>query len=109
MELAAILQGLAAANTKGFANVIVITDSRYCILMLTRETEFGQANHDMIKQTRSLLWAFNSCKFEWVKGHSGVEWNEAADKLAVAARGGNKAAHKRGLRVARNRLRKLNG
>jgi len=85
MELTAIMQGVAKALLLNSDNVIVCTDSQYAILMLETSHAKMKANDDIILQTRSLLRRI-PFKFEWVKGHSGVTWNELADKLATTAK-----------------------
>lgn len=90
MELTAILKALAWSHSyTAVDNVIIVTDSQYSITVLTRERDQNRSpyplpkNHDLIKIGRSLIGPRH--KFEWVKGHSGHEWNDFADKLATQA------------------------
>jgi DNA polymerase-1 len=89
MELTAILKALAFAQQYGHVdNVIIVTDSQYSIRVIKqpgRCTVAGalRKNYDLIRQCKSLVT--ERIKFEWVKGHSGNEWNEFADKLATLA------------------------
>lgn len=90
MELMAILKALAwSAGCCTVDNVIIVTDSKYCISVLSRPPVTSRSpyplpkNIDLIKIGRSLITSRH--RFEWVRGHSGNEWNEFADKLAGAA------------------------
>lgn len=85
MELTAIMHGIAKAMLDGPGNVTVCTDSQYAILMLETSHAKMKANDDIILQTRSLVRRIG-VEFQWVKGHSGVQWNELADRLATAAK-----------------------
>jgi ribonuclease HI len=92
MELYAILSALVWVSKNRIANVIIVTDSKYCITVLTRAKDQNRSpyplpkNHDLIKIARTLT---AGVKFEWVKGHAGNVWNEQADKRASAARDDN--------------------
>lgn len=87
MELLAILKGLAWSLSARIDNVIIVTDSQYCITVLTRVIPANPfplyKNHDLIQQARSLLTARH--KFEWVRGHGTNEWNNFVDLLAGKA------------------------
>lgn len=84
MELHAILKALAWSQSY-HDNVIIVTDSQYSITVLTAPIDTTRPprpykNIDLIRMGRQLISPRH--KFEWVKGHSGHEWNEFADKLA---------------------------
>lgn len=71
-------------------NVIVITDSQYCIGAIDKGHRVN-VNDDLISPARSLLRSFpRRPKFEWIKGHSGHEWNDKVDLAARHARDGFK-------------------
>lgn len=80
MELTAIIHSLL--NLPYFTSVTIYTDSQYCIGVLTRKYK-AQANLDLIEQFFDMVDEKSlDVSFEWVKGHSGNEWNERADKMA---------------------------
>lgn len=92
MELNAIVMGLAWAAKQHVDNVIIVTDSKYSIAVLTRPDKANPfplpKNIDLIRIGRSIMRGMSKIKFEWVKGHSGNQWNERADALAVSLRDG---------------------
>ena len=67
-------------------DVTLISDSQLCLRWASGEYKI-KAPH-LIPLVIRLKRAFNklNAKTEWVRGHSGNEFNEAADKLAKAAR-----------------------
>lgn len=91
MELMAIIEGL---KTIGEGNdVVVYSDSRYVtnqynrnwVDKWVRNNFAGKANQDLVKELYELVKLQNNVEFIWVKGHSGVEFNEICDELATAA------------------------
>jgi ribonuclease HI len=80
MELAAILKAMVWAHTECVDNVIIVTDSQYCINMLTDMNYTPKANKALVNIGRAILIQ-RPMKFEWVKGHSGNPFNERADAL----------------------------
>lgn len=83
-ELSAIwrgLQGVLCLDTP----IRVYTDSEYCCTVLTRECRMV-ANVELIRALWVDLKQRRNVVFEHVKGHSGIELNERADKLAGAGR-----------------------
>jgi ribonuclease HI len=93
-ELTGIKLGLDAAYTLNVQHVRVLTDSRYCVGMLTSRpfdgfwNYFGWAyeagnNLELISYLRHKLLAFSSFSIEWVPGHADDEYNNLADRLSV--------------------------
>ena len=88
METAGAVAGLewVVANHPTCEDVTLISDSQLVLRWASGEYKI-KAPH-LIPLVIRLKRAFNklNAKTEWVKGHSGNEFNEAADKLAKAAR-----------------------
>jgi len=94
MEMMAVIQALGALKKR--SDVTLYTDSKYVLQGATEWLEGWKArgwrsaskkpvkNQDLWEQIDSAIQAHN-VKFIWVKGHSGHEFNERVDKLAVAA------------------------
>jgi ribonuclease HI len=100
MELRGIIHALKALELnyetlKVFTNVVLITDSQYCINGSNTWRHNWQKNNwkvkgqsiknpDLWKELSSLLDSvLNKYNFEfrWVKGHSGNKYNEMVDEL----------------------------
>lgn len=60
------------------------TDSTYSIGVLTKGWK-AKANKELIAETKDALAKLDDVKLFYVKGHAGIELNEAADQLAVLA------------------------
>lgn len=96
MELMAAVQGLESLNTPSY--VRLHTDSRYLYLGITRWLESWLANHWRTASGKpvknSQLWQRlvaaavpHQIEWIWVRGHSGHQGNQQADRLAhLAAR-----------------------
>jgi ribonuclease HI len=96
MELQSVIEGLAAISRP--MDVIVHTDSSYVEQAFTRGWLEGWQRNGWRTASRQPvknrdLWerlteeaARHRVEFRRVKGHAGVELNERADQLAVAAR-----------------------
>jgi ribonuclease HI len=94
MEMTAVVKGLEALKKP--SDVTLYTDSKYVLQGATEWLEGWKArgwkgankkpvkNQDLWEQIDSAIQTHN-VKFVWVKGHSGHEFNERVDKLAVAA------------------------
>lgn len=94
MEMMAVIKGLEAL--KKSSTVKLYTDSKYVQQGVNEWLEGWKArnwksaskkpvkNQDLWQQIDSLIQAHN-VEFIWVKGHSGHEFNERVDKLAVQA------------------------
>ncbi len=94
-ELSAMIDGIQAIRRiYPFEKINVISDSNYCIRGVTEWSEKWVLN-DWYRDARKKnpvanaeLWqelldlVDNNMEFLWVKGHSGVKWNEYVDKLA---------------------------
>ena len=82
MELTAIIQ--AVNHTPRNTQLTIITDSQWCINMLTSIWK-ARTNLDLIGQYNTLVDTMtNPPKLLWVKSHSGNTHNERADVLANA-------------------------
>ena len=81
-ELEAVRQVLLAFKRDG-VNVTIVTDSEYVIGVLSRHWKAAR-NKELIAEIKALM-SKHSVSFEKVAGHAGVEFNERADALAVAA------------------------
>lgn len=80
MELQAIFRAFnyVSPNSK----VHIITDSKYCIGMLSQGWK-PKANHSLIALIKRIIEDKTlTVSFEWVRGHSGDYFNEMADELA---------------------------
>lgn len=83
MELMAILSAVAAVPAG--SSLVIHTDSQYCIQVLTNEknaNNFTRPNANIIRQYFNYASRLKNIRFEWVKGHSGNEFNELVDALA---------------------------
>ena len=88
MELTAVIKGLATIKTPSV--VKVYTDSRYVSNGLRKGGWLDRGttvkNHDLWVKAMKLVDSHVYVKPIWVRGHSGIELNESADKLAGRAR-----------------------
>lgn len=92
MELMAVIEGLKALKSK--RPVIIYTDSKYVLQGATEwmdgwkakgwKKKGGLKNVDLWQELDVAMNGHN-ITWEWVKGHSGIEGNERADRLAVEA------------------------
>lgn len=88
MELLAVIRGLQALHEP--SSVTVYSDSRYVVESVSKgwlprwvRKDFKNIkNPDLWKQLYPLLFE-HEVEFQWVKGHSGIMWNERADELAA--------------------------
>lgn len=91
-ELAAVALALRSVDDTS-RPVVVHTDSRYAVDMLTRDWT-ARANAEVVDSIRRLMKTFRSVRLVWVKGHAGLLENEAANRLAqAAARGAQDTRH----------------
>lgn len=80
MELLAIISAINSLPDE--ASILVHTDSKYSISAL---------KHGALAKNNDLISLFNKLikgrkiYFNWIKGHSGIEYNEMADELAFSA------------------------
>lgn len=82
VELEAVRQVLLAFKHDG-VNVTIVTDSEYVIGVLSHHWKPAR-NQALIAEIKALMGK-HTVGFEKVAGHAGVEFNERADALAVAA------------------------
>lgn len=81
MELKAI--HMALSSIPDGSNVLIKTDSKYCIKILDKESQsLPYANKDIVKICFESINCLRNVVFEWIKGHDGNEFNELADSLA---------------------------
>lgn len=93
MELLAII---SAVNwLPDGASLLIRTDSQYCITMLDRNKcpAVIRKNGDLISKYYRIRERKGEIRYEWVKGHSGVAFNEMADSLADSRREEMRLAH----------------
>lgn len=81
-ELTAILRAVEGAPPG--RRIELYTDSTYSIGVLTKGWK-AKANKELITDIRNALMVHGKVALHHVKGHAGVELNEVADGLAVAA------------------------
>lgn len=87
MELQAIIEAIAYAVREYPANdVVVYSDSRYCVDGFNVWMNSWQKKDWMVKKKNLDLWKIlfeyrDSVKLEWVRGHFGEPMNEFADAL----------------------------
>jgi ribonuclease HI len=82
MELEAIRQVLLSFKRDG-VSVSIYTDSEYVIGVLSKNWKVKQ-NIELVAEIKKLM-SKHQVSFEKVAGHTGNEYNERADTLAVAA------------------------
>ena len=87
-ELTAVLKGLLyvrdALKLPPQTPVLVHSDSEYVIGLCTQPWN-PKKNQELVSTLRDVLKTMPGVRFKHVRGHTGVEGNEAADKLAGAA------------------------
>ena len=76
------------------ADVVIYSDSNLCVRTLNEwaagwerrgwKKADGQtpANLELVQEALTLSRQRPRVRFEWIRGHQGSTWNEAADKLA---------------------------
>ena len=85
-ELSAIAEALLYARENEIHEVVVKTDSRWSINVITGKWR-PRTHHDLINKIRDLMHIPHfRVKLEWIKAHVGHEGNERADKLANEGR-----------------------
>jgi len=82
-ELEAIKAGLNEIKKKELP-VRIFTDSSYAYGLLVLNWK-AHKNRELVQSIRKLMSGFKKLKLIKVKGHSGIQGNEIADQLAVAA------------------------
>jgi ribonuclease HI len=82
-ELEAIRVGLLAIRNKTIP-VRVYTDSAYAYGLMVKGWK-ARSNKELVKSLRDTVSKFKNIQFVKVKGHSGDEGNDQADRLATSA------------------------
>ena len=82
-ELKAILAGLTAVKDSS-KPVRLFTDSQYAFGLLVKNWK-AHKNREIVDAIRKAMTRFKDLKIIKVKGHSGNEGNEMADRLATSA------------------------
>lgn len=82
-ELTAISVALdmLASRKLSWETSIIITDSKYCIGVLTGGWK-AKKNVELIKSIKAKLENFPNTELQWIKGHSGDKFNDLVDVLA---------------------------
>lgn len=83
-ELTAILIGLSRIEAR-HRPVVVYSDSRYSIGLLTQAHWKAKKNVELVGQLRALCREFRDLRFVKVAGHSGIPLNERTDALVGQA------------------------
>jgi len=96
MELTAIKEGLLLRKRQ--VPTTVYSDSKLCINSLTRWWQGWERNgwitaagdpvknQELIKEILDILKTCTGVRFQWVKGHAGIYYNERVDTLANQGR-----------------------
>lgn len=84
MEILAVLMAYSHIKNKGIKDVTIYSDSEYVIKSVRRE--WGRYKNKDLWPLVDNAATQTSAHLEWVKGHSGVLGNEAADKACTKAR-----------------------
>lgn len=79
MELLAIISAVNWIPAK--SSVTIYSDSKYAINVLSGKWK-AKTNMDLVRLYDTVASRLSEIKFIWVKGHSGIEWNEYVDNLA---------------------------
>ena len=82
-ELTAIKSALEKITDKNIPTKVYV-DSDYAIGVLTKNWKI-KANKDLISEIKELIKKFKKIEFLKVDGHTGIKFNERADKLARLA------------------------
>ena len=87
-EALALYHGLMWAAEKGFKRIKVYTDSQITLHGIVKDPNTIKANGDIFKRIKDTIVNHHlDVAYEKVLGHSGIENNERADKLATELAG----------------------
>lgn len=81
-ELMAVIVAIFHAQTLGYYDLIIYSDSQYVVKTLNREYR-KKKNKDLWDLAELAISTLKSCQFQWVRGHNGDVNNEIADDLAL--------------------------
>lgn len=85
MEMLAIISAMKyVASISKKARIDIYSDSQYSINVFSGRWR-GKMNFDLIDLFKEYAKKMNKVVFHWVKGHSGVSYNEMADRLSYEA------------------------
>ena len=92
MELSAIYYALKSIK-RNIDSLEIITDSEYCIGVLTNPTWKPKKNLELISKIKKQIdktqqYVSNPIKWSYTRGHSDNKWNNLCDKLATEASSG---------------------
>ena len=79
MEMLAIISAVNWLPPK--SSVVIYSDSMYAINVFSGRWR-AKTNLDLVRLYDTCAAKLDNIEFYWVKGHSGVEWNEYVDNLA---------------------------
>jgi ribonuclease HI len=94
MELTGVIRGIEKAIQLGYRHIRIYSDSRYVVNICSNwmfswkkqgwnKVSKKKENIDLVKRLYGLFTCSDTLiKIEWVKGHSGLPFNERADQLA---------------------------
>lgn len=97
MELMGVIEGLEYlyTNNLSLASITVFSDSQYVVKGITEwyagwEVKIARGktilNQEYWLRFKQLSENFPHVKYQWINGHSGIEYNERCDVLAKAAK-----------------------
>lgn len=84
-ELTAIKTALLKLKQYKSCTILIHTDSKYCIGVLSKNWKI-KANQALITSIYRLMTLYHKVQFKWVKGHDSSKGNNEADKLAINCR-----------------------
>ena len=82
MEVYSVIRGLKEIKKPEQVNVTIYSDSQWTIGALSGSYKRIKKNLDLVREGKEIISKFHNVKWNWVKGHSGDEWNEVCNKLA---------------------------
>lgn len=94
MEVMAIKRALEIISPSKDHKIIIHSDNEYCVNSINKgwlsnwieNNDLQRANFDLWVVIAELLRSHYSVEIKWLRGHSGQEYNELADRLANEGR-----------------------